>query len=111
MTTEQFVYWLQGFMEICNPETLDENQTQIIKDHLKLVFDKQTPERTITVPGMTTTPCITTPLAPMPTIPYPKWQEPHKVPPYDITCDTATGKKSDKSGGKKSDKSGPTVFC
>jgi hypothetical protein len=82
MTAEQFTYWLQGFMEICNPETLDESQTQIIKDHLKLVFDKKTPDRTITMPG------TTTPLAPMPTTPYPKWQEPHWQPnPLTITCD------------------------
>jgi hypothetical protein len=38
MTTEQFTYWLQGFMEVANPSTLDERQTQIIKDHLALVF-------------------------------------------------------------------------
>jgi len=66
MTTEQFVYWLQGFMEICNPETLDESQTQIIKDHLKLVFDKQTPDRSFppTQPG-----------------------EGFRITPYQITCD------------------------
>jgi hypothetical protein len=45
MTTEQFTYWLQGFMEVANPSVLDEKQTQIIKDHLALVFDKQTPDR------------------------------------------------------------------
>jgi len=45
MTTEQFTYWLQGFMEVANPTTLDETQTQIIKDHLALVFNKQTPNR------------------------------------------------------------------
>jgi hypothetical protein len=60
MTPEQFTYWLQGFMEISNPTTLDEKQTQIIKDHLALVFDKQTPDRTF-IP----------PLAPMPTTPWP----------------------------------------
>lgn len=45
MTTEQFTYWLQGFLEINNPKTIDEVQTQIIKDHLDLVFDKKTPDR------------------------------------------------------------------
>lgn len=45
MTAEQFTYWLQGFMEVANPTTLDVTQTQIIKDHLALVFDKQTPDR------------------------------------------------------------------
>ena len=46
MTTEQFAYWLKGFMEIQNPDTLDKDQLQIIKDHLDLVFNKVTPVRT-----------------------------------------------------------------
>jgi len=45
MTAEQFAYWLQGFMEMADPKELNKMQTQQIKDHLKLVFDKQTPER------------------------------------------------------------------
>jgi hypothetical protein len=45
MTAEQFTYWLQGFMEIANPAQLGEKEIQIIKDHLALVFDKQTPQR------------------------------------------------------------------
>lgn len=67
MTPEQFVYWLQGFMEMADPSSLSETQTQQIKDHLKLVFDKQTPDRTI-----------------LPTDPYPRWSEPHTLPhlPY-----------------------------
>jgi len=83
MTAEQFAYWLQGFMEVANPTTLDETQTQQIKDHLNLVFDKQTPDRN-------------TP----PTNPFPIWQQPHTVDPtnpmtpdwtwrpnpYTITC-------------------------
>jgi hypothetical protein len=44
MTPEQFTYWLQGFMEMADPKELNKNQTQQIKDHLKLVFDKKTPE-------------------------------------------------------------------
>lgn len=48
MTTEQFTYWLQGFFEISNAKTLDAKQVQIIKDHLNLVFNKQTPDRNIT---------------------------------------------------------------
>jgi len=43
MTAEQFTYWLQGFMETTDPKSIDEKQTQIIKDHLKLVFTKVTP--------------------------------------------------------------------
>jgi hypothetical protein len=45
ITAEQFCMWLQGFMEIQNPDSLDCTQTQIIKDHLIEVFDKVTPDR------------------------------------------------------------------
>lgn len=45
MTTEQFTYWLKGFFELQNPNTLTDIQIQKIKDHLDLVFDKKTPER------------------------------------------------------------------
>lgn len=45
MTTEQFCYWMQGFFEISNPKELNAKQVQIIKDHLNLVFNKQTPDR------------------------------------------------------------------
>lgn len=41
MTPEQFTYWLQGFAEV-NQTNPDPKQWQIIKDHLKLVFDKKT---------------------------------------------------------------------
>ena len=82
MTAEQFTYWLQGFMEINNPEILGVRETQIIKDHLKLVFDKQTPDRTFTPP-----------LAPMPNwqepnapAPFPDRQTPWGPNPYTITC-------------------------
>jgi hypothetical protein len=43
MTNEQFCFWLQGFIEIGNPEALTKEQVQIIKDHLQLVFTKVTP--------------------------------------------------------------------
>lgn len=45
MTQEQFIYWLQGFLEISNAQTLNETQIQIIRDHLALVLTKQTSER------------------------------------------------------------------
>ena len=38
MKAENFVYWLQGFLELANPEKLDEKQVQMIKNHLNLVF-------------------------------------------------------------------------
>lgn len=42
MTPENFCYWLQGFMELTNPNVLNENQVKILKEHLSLVFDKVT---------------------------------------------------------------------
>lgn len=47
MEERDFVFWLNGFLELENPKTLDKRQTQIIKDHLKLVFQKETPNRNI----------------------------------------------------------------
>jgi hypothetical protein len=51
MTSEQFAYWLQGFMEVANPIELDSSQTAVIKHHLALVFNKQTPNRPLTEPN------------------------------------------------------------
>lgn len=45
MNSTEFTYWLQGFVELTETSTISEKQWQIIKDHLKLVFDKQTPNR------------------------------------------------------------------
>ena len=45
MTPQDFCYFLQGYLEISGTETLDARQTQIIKDHLDLVFNKATPIR------------------------------------------------------------------
>lgn len=38
MTSRDFAYWLQGFFEIANPKTLDEERVEMIKKHLNLVF-------------------------------------------------------------------------
>lgn len=51
MTPEQFCYWLQGFAEITganvgfgsNPQP---HEWEVIKDHLALVFKKETPSYT-----------------------------------------------------------------
>ena len=66
MTAEQFTYWLQGFMEVADPARLGERETQQIKDHLKLVFDKQTPDRSL------------------PSIQH---GDGFRITPYQITCD------------------------
>lgn len=38
MTSVEFCYWLQGVFEVTDVKSLDEKQTQIVKDHLNLVF-------------------------------------------------------------------------
>lgn len=50
MTNEQFVYWLQGFVELNPNAMLTLTQWQIVKDHLALVFKKETPVRGIPLP-------------------------------------------------------------
>lgn len=45
MTTTQFCHWFHGFLTLENPEFISAAQTQIIKDHLALVFNKVTPDR------------------------------------------------------------------
>lgn len=42
MTPENFVYWLQGKVEL-HPECPTEEQWESIVEHLKLVFKKETP--------------------------------------------------------------------
>lgn len=44
MTPENFCYWLQGFAEITSTPQPSEAQWQAIKDHLQLVFTKETPK-------------------------------------------------------------------
>jgi hypothetical protein len=38
MTTRDFAFWLQGFFEITDAKSITEEQTTMIKNHLKLVF-------------------------------------------------------------------------
>lgn len=45
MTSENFVYWLQGFLEIQGPDSISKQQVEIIKDHVALVLKKETPQR------------------------------------------------------------------
>lgn len=48
MLPEQFTYWLQGFVEVNGEREITEQQWKIIKDHLKTVFKKVTPQYTYT---------------------------------------------------------------
>jgi hypothetical protein len=45
MNTTAFCYWLQGLFELANPETLDANQTELIKRHLSMVFQHDIDQR------------------------------------------------------------------
>lgn len=43
MTPENFVYWLQGFLEVSCASEMSEHQLRIVRDHLELVLSKKTP--------------------------------------------------------------------
>lgn len=49
MNADQFCYWLQGFFEISGQKSISIEQTDVIKEHLQLVFDKVT---TKTIPPL-----------------------------------------------------------
>lgn len=44
MTANEFVYWLQGFLEVAKPTVISAEQTQEIKNHIGLVLTKVTPD-------------------------------------------------------------------
>jgi hypothetical protein len=44
MTPEAFAYWLQGFFELTDSKELSAAQLEVIRNHLKLVFTKVTPD-------------------------------------------------------------------
>lgn len=113
MNYEQFAIWLHGFLEISNAEEINKEQTQIIKDHLALLFEKKTPDRSKKKdddgidrlrklaeewekrrPKDTEYPKYP-PFAPMPT--YPGFE------PYKITCSDGTGSPLPELGNSVSD--------
>lgn len=47
MKPENFIMWLKGYIQL-NGSKPDARQWQIIQDHLALVFDKKTPDRSLT---------------------------------------------------------------
>ncbi|ATN92823.1 hypothetical protein QGX11_gp060 [Pseudomonas phage PPSC2] len=91
MTQDQFVYWLQGFVELTETEQPSKAQWAAIKDHLKLVFTKVTPDLGKPLQGPT-------PPVPFPGYPplpaervfplKPNWLVPEigKWPPGTVTC-------------------------
>ena len=42
MNPRDFVYWLQGFLEIQDPKNISEEQITIIKQHMNLVLTNVT---------------------------------------------------------------------
>jgi hypothetical protein len=38
MTSRDFAFWLQGFFELTDSESISKEQTMVIKNHLNLVF-------------------------------------------------------------------------
>lgn len=50
MNSETFTYQLQGFVELSDSDSISDKQWLVIKDHLKLVFDKETPDRSNPTP-------------------------------------------------------------
>lgn len=38
MTSRDFCYWLQGFLEVAKPNSVSHEQLEAIKNHLNMVF-------------------------------------------------------------------------
>lgn len=50
MNERDFVYWLQGFLEMSDPQNITPAQIQMIKDHIKYVFDNMSARQQIGQP-------------------------------------------------------------
>lgn len=46
-----FIYWLQGYLELQDPKTISGPKVQMIKDHLGLVLNKVIPGQTPKLQG------------------------------------------------------------
>ena len=79
MSPENFTFWLNGFFELSGVTTLNEQQVQVIKEHLALVLHKVTPSTvgSGTPPQQSRGP-YTFPTYPDPSVPWYK--------PWEITC-------------------------
>ena len=43
MTPRDFIYWLQGYFELSDANTMTPAQVKIVKDHIALILKKETP--------------------------------------------------------------------
>ena len=50
MNERDFIYWLQGFLELSGASELNSDQVKIIKDHIDLVMVKKTPDHGFSKP-------------------------------------------------------------
>jgi len=57
MQERDFIYWLQGFLELSGATTLNEEQVKVIKEHIALVMTKVTPS-TVGTPYIATSPLL-----------------------------------------------------
>ena len=61
MNPENFCYWLQGWLELQNPQAITALQVKEIQNHLDLVFTKVTPKLFPIAPEPTYCDCATGP--------------------------------------------------
>lgn len=53
MNTQDFCYWLQGYFELSGTDGgLSKEQVEVIKEHLQLVFKKQTCKKVSSLPKL-----------------------------------------------------------
>jgi hypothetical protein len=64
MEPRDFAYWLQGFFEVSNAKTLNEEQVAMIRAHLDTLFHKVTFTTTTTFPQPELAPLDTSALPP-----------------------------------------------
>ncbi|UAV84595.1 hypothetical protein PHB09_100 [Pseudomonas phage PHB09] len=82
MNSEQFTYWLNGFVEMNPNAMITPSQWDMLKQHLALVFNKVTPRLPTPIGPSPVSPSFPPKLS-MPMIgspdPFTQW-------PYQITC-------------------------
>lgn len=116
MNTQDFCYWLQGYFELSGTDGgLSKEQVEVIKEHLQLVFKKET-VKTVneTVKSVEEVP-VKSPVkelvdkymreqrytAPTPVFPTPLHLDPSKwKSPYEVTCSSEVKQLPDGLGVK-----------